>query len=102
MVASSLRYHGDLPAARRLLSRASDPDSPALTPARIMIALFDRDFTGALKIIRSVNIPVPSIRAQLDGFTATIEAQQKRSESERRGARERRAQTRDVASRCPR
>jgi tetratricopeptide (TPR) repeat protein len=76
MVQSNLRHHGDVAAARRLLARAPDPNSPALEPTRVMIALTERDFPGALKIIRSFDAP-PSLRASLAGFMAVIETQQK-------------------------
>jgi TolB-like protein/tetratricopeptide (TPR) repeat protein len=76
MVQSNLRHHGDMAAARRLLTRAPDPDSPALTPVKVTMALFSRDFPGALKIMRSANVPMPSMRAQLAGFIAVTETQQ--------------------------
>jgi len=76
MVQSHLRYHGDLAAARAMLARAPNPDSPALTPVKVMLALYSRDFPVALKIMRSANVPMPTMRAQLAGFTAVTETQQ--------------------------
>jgi serine/threonine-protein kinase len=41
-----------------------------------MLAVFDRDYPRAIKIIRSLDIPAPSIRAELAGFTAVLETEQ--------------------------
>jgi non-specific serine/threonine protein kinase len=76
MVQSHLRYHGDAAAARRLLARAPDPNSPALEPTKVMIALTERDFATAVKIIRSFDTP-PSLHASMAGFLVVIETQQK-------------------------
>jgi tetratricopeptide (TPR) repeat protein len=75
MALSNLRYNGDPAAARRILARAPEPDAAALTPARVALAIFERDFSGALGILRTINIPQPVLRAEFLGYVAIIETQ---------------------------
>ena len=75
MAQSSMRYKGDVAAARRILARASDQSVPALLPAKIMAYLFERDFTNALAVMRSITPPPGSVRAEFAGYIAITETQ---------------------------
>jgi non-specific serine/threonine protein kinase len=75
MAMSSLRYKGDFAAAQRILARAADPNSPALMPPKVHMDLFKRDYAHALALVRTVNPPAPSMRAELAAFIAMTETQ---------------------------
>ena len=73
MAMTTLRYRGDIAAAQRLLARAPDPNSPALTPARIVISTCRRDFTNSIALMRAVTPPSPQISAEIAGWIGITE-----------------------------
>lgn len=75
MATSSLRYKGDIATGERILARATDPNAPALMPARVLIYLYKRDFTNALAVMRAANAPSPSLRADFTGYIGMTETQ---------------------------
>jgi len=74
MVQSSLRYHGDVKEAHRILARAANPNAPALIPAKVWTAMLERDYASALNALRSVELPPGQLRAGLSAWTGILEA----------------------------
>lgn len=76
MVLTSLRFHGDTTVARRLLERASDPNSLALGAAKWRIWMFERNYAAAASFARQAEISSPSLQASVAsglGFVATLQ-----------------------------
>ncbi|HEX6790086.1 MAG TPA: protein kinase, partial [Candidatus Krumholzibacteria bacterium] len=71
---SSLRNDGDTKAARKILARATDPNAPALLPGRVWTLMIERDYAGALTVLRGVELPPGSARASIAAWIGILEA----------------------------
>ena len=74
MIIAELHLRGDMAEARRLLSRAPDPNIVALAPAAYEIYADERDFAKAITVLRGMDVPVPSVRAMVKAYVGITEA----------------------------
>ena len=72
-VMSSLRHRGDVKLAQHMIDTAPDPQALAMLPARMQIYLSARDYATALNLLRSTEVPVPTVQAGLNLYVGIIE-----------------------------
>lgn len=73
-VMSSLRHRGDVKLAQHMLDTAPDPQALDLLFARMIVYFSARDYDGAIKLLRSTEVPVPAIQAGLKLYAGITKA----------------------------